>query len=153
MMHMIRIIGGLGFIGTAPVRALAVYGHAIRVIDTVRSRAFPVGGCDVPYNLAAEHPDDVEPRSLYYRLNATGAEHTCAVAEQHRIEPIVFTSTAAVYWPVEKEVDESAPLRPLARSCTHHVGASMYCRKKVAGGVSICRSPRASASAATGASG
>jgi nucleoside-diphosphate-sugar epimerase len=42
----------------------------------------------------------------------SGAENTCAVAEQHGIERLVFTSTVAVYGLVEQEVDETAPLHP-----------------------------------------
>lgn len=126
---MIGVIGGSGFIGTALVRALRAQGYALRIIDTVRSTAFPdlhvladvrdrdrlmaaCAGCDVLYNLAAEHRDDVEPRSLYHEVNVVGAEHTCAVAEHHGIERIVFTSTVAVYGLVDQEVDESAPLQP-----------------------------------------
>jgi GlcNAc-P-P-Und epimerase len=126
---MIGVIGGSGFIGTALVRALRAGGHSVRIIDKARSAAFPdlcveadvrdreglgaaCGGCDTLYNLAAEHRDDVEPRSLYHAVNVAGAEHTCAVAEQHGIERILFTSTVAVYGLTDEEVDEGAPLRP-----------------------------------------
>jgi GlcNAc-P-P-Und epimerase len=127
--RMIGVIGGSGFIGTSLVRALRDGGHAVRIIDRTKSAAFPdlcieadvrerkglaaaCAGCDVLYNLAAEHRDDVEPCSLYHEVNVTGAENVCAVAEQHGIERIVFTSTVAVYGLVEEEVDESAPRRP-----------------------------------------
>ena len=126
---MIGVIGGSGFIGTALVRALRAGGHAVRIIDKAKSAALPdlcieadvrdreglaaaCDGCDVLYNLAAEHRDDVKPRSLYHAVNVTGAEHTCAAAEQHGIERILFTSTVAVYGLTDEEVDEGAPLRP-----------------------------------------
>lgn len=126
---MIGVIGGSGFIGTALVRALRESGQRVRIIDRAKSSAFPdlcaradvrerdrlleaCAGCDVLYNLAAEHRDDVEPRALYDEVNVVGAEHTCAVAEQHGIERLVFTSTVAVYGLVDREVDEDAPLAP-----------------------------------------
>ncbi len=128
-MRTIGVIGGSGFIGTALVRALRDRGHSVRIIDQIMSTAFPdlyvdadvrdreglaaaCAGCDILYNLAAEHRDDTEPRSLYDQVNVTGAEHTCAAAMRHGIERIVFTSTVAVYGLVDQEVDEEAPLRP-----------------------------------------
>jgi GlcNAc-P-P-Und epimerase len=126
---MIGVIGGSGFIGSALVRALRRHGHEVRIIDRAPSEAYPeawieadvrdrealtpaVAGCTTLYNLAAEHRDDVQPASLYYQTNVTGAEHVCAAAEAHGIERIIFTSTVAVYGASERQIDESAPLRP-----------------------------------------
>jgi nucleoside-diphosphate-sugar epimerase len=126
---MIGIIGGSGFIGTELARALSVQGHTVRLIDHTPSRTYPdlwqaadvrdrpalsaaVAGCTTLYHLAAEHRDDVRPATLYHDVNVTGAEHVCAVAEAHRIDRIVFTSTVAVYGAAEHELDETAPLRP-----------------------------------------
>lgn len=126
---MIGVIGGSGFIGTALVRVLRTAGHRVRIIDKVQSRVFPemhvaadvrdlenlvaaCEGCKILYNLAAEHRDDVQPRSLYDEVNVAGAEHTCAAAERHGIERIVFTSSVAVYGMTEAELDEDAPPNP-----------------------------------------
>jgi nucleoside-diphosphate-sugar epimerase len=126
---MIGIIGGSGFIGTALARTLAAQGHAIRVIDLEPSRAYPdlwrradvrdlpalsdaVAGCTTLYHLAAEHRDDVRPATLYHDVNVGGAHHVCAAAEAHGIDRIVFTSTVAVYGDADRELDETAPLRP-----------------------------------------
>lgn len=126
---MIGVIGGSGFIGTALVRVLRAGGHSVRIIDKASSAAFPdlcvvadvrdregltaaCAGCETLYNLAAEHRDDVEPRSLYHAVNVAGAEHTCAAAEKHGIERILFTSTVAVYGLADEEIDEGAPLQP-----------------------------------------
>jgi GlcNAc-P-P-Und epimerase len=128
-MRMIGVIGGSGFIGSALVRALRRSGHEVRIVDRAPSEAYPeawveadvrdraaltaaVAGCTTLYNLAAEHRDDVQPASLYYQTNVTGAEHVCAAAEAHGIDRIVFTSTVAVYGASAREIDESAPLRP-----------------------------------------
>lgn len=126
---MIGVIGGSGFVGTAFARALRVAGHPVRIIDTARCQAFPelyvkadvrdreglvaaCDGCDVLCNLAAEHRDDVQPRSLYHEVNVAGAEHTCAAAERHGVDRILFTSSVAVYGMSDEEADERAPLRP-----------------------------------------
>ena len=105
---MIGVIGGSGFIGSALVRALKQAGHVVRIIDRAPSRAYPDAwieadvrdrdallqacrGCDVLYNLAAEHRDDVRPLELYHQVNVVGAQHTCEVAEQ------LGKSTGAIY--------------------------------------------------------
>jgi nucleoside-diphosphate-sugar epimerase len=127
--QVIGIIGGSGFVGVWLARALLAAGHEVRLIDLAPSAAYPerliradvrdrdaliaaCRGCDVLYNLAAEHRDDVQPVARYYDVNVTGAEHTCEAAERHGIERVVFTSSVAVYGMVEREADETAPLRP-----------------------------------------
>jgi GlcNAc-P-P-Und epimerase len=126
---MIGVIGGSGFIGTVLVRALQQAGHVVRIIDRAPSQAYPdawieadvrdrdallhaCGGCDVLYNLAAEHRDDVRPIELYRQVNVAGAQNTCEVAKQLGIEKLIFTSTVAVYGLHEGEVDETAATRP-----------------------------------------
>jgi nucleoside-diphosphate-sugar epimerase len=69
-------------------------------------------GCDVVYNLAAEHRDDVRPVALYHQVNVVGAQNTCDVAEQLHTERLIFTSTVAVYGLPEDQVDETAAPRP-----------------------------------------
>jgi nucleoside-diphosphate-sugar epimerase len=127
---MIGIIGGSGFIGTALARALLAAGHAVRVIDRAPSRPYPdlwepadvrdlpalsaaIAGCTTLYHLAAEHRDDVRPTRRYREVNVTGAEHVCAIAAARRIDRIVFASSVAVYGAADRELDETAPLRPL----------------------------------------
>jgi hypothetical protein len=78
---MIGVIGGSGFISSALVRALQQAGHEVRVTDRAPSRAYPDAsieadvrdrealrqacrGCDVLYDLAAEHRDDVGPGTI-----------------------------------------------------------------------------------------
>ena len=126
---MIAVIGGSGFIGSALVRALRQAGHEVRIIDRAPSQAYPDAwieadvrdrealhracrGCDVLYNLAAEHRDDVRPVELYHQVNVVGAQRTCEVAEQLGIERLIFTSTVAVYGMTEGEADETAATRP-----------------------------------------
>jgi GlcNAc-P-P-Und epimerase len=125
----IGVIGGSGFIGTWLDELLLTRAHAVRIIDVnpsrshldlwaaadVRDRDALYGaccGCNVLYNLAAEHRDDVRPVELYHQVNVLGARNTCDVAEQLGIDRLVFTSTVAVYGLPEDEVDETAATRP-----------------------------------------
>jgi nucleoside-diphosphate-sugar epimerase len=125
----IGVIGGSGFIGTWLVGLLMSRDHAVRIIDVNPSRSHSdlwvtadvrdrdalyaaCRDCDLLYNLAAEHRDDVRPVDLYDQVNVIGAQNTCAVAEQLGIDRLVFTSTVAVYGLPEDEVDETAAVRP-----------------------------------------
>lgn len=56
-----------------------------------------LAGSDVVINLAAEHRDDVSPKSLYDEVNIYGAEHVCNTCTKLGIKRIVFTSSVAVY--------------------------------------------------------
>ena len=129
MTQRIGVIGGSGFIGTWLVRLLLTRDHAVRIIDVNPSQSHPdlwvaadvrdrdalyaaCRGCDVLYNLAAEHRDDVRTVDLYHQVNVDGAHNTCDVAEQLRVDRLIFTSTVAVYGLPEGEVDETAATRP-----------------------------------------
>lgn len=129
MARRIGVIGGSGFIGTWLVGFLLTRDHAVRIVDVNPSQIHPdlwvaadvrdrdalyaaCRGCDVLYNLAAEHRDDVRPVELYHQVNVRGAHNTCDVAEQLGIDRLIFTSTVAVYGLPEDEVDETAATRP-----------------------------------------
>lgn len=126
---MIGIIGGSGFIGRVLTSLLSGAGAPIRIVDRVaadlpgvemvqadvRDRAAlteALAGCTMLYNLAAEHRDDVRPKSLYDEVNTGGAASTVAAAEAHGIERIVFASSVAIYGDAEDELDEDAPPKP-----------------------------------------
>ena len=121
----IAVIGGSGFIGTQLVERLLAAGHTINIIDKADSKTYPqlriagdvrsvddlvrtCEGCDVIYNLAAEHKDDVRPLSLYDDVNVQGARNVCLAAEKLGIDEIIFTSTVAIYGFSEQELDEEA---------------------------------------------
>jgi GlcNAc-P-P-Und epimerase len=125
----VGVIGGSGFIGSWLVGVLLNQGHSVRIIDKQASRPHPqlwseadvrdpdglleaCRGCNVLYNLAAEHRDDVDPVELYREVNVGGARNVCAAAEALGIRKLIFTSTVAVYGFPEGEVDESAPTNP-----------------------------------------
>lgn len=125
----IGLIGGSGFIGSSLVNTLLEQQHSVRIIDKQPSPIHPelwveadvrdpdrlleaCRGCDVLYNLAAEHRDDVDPPELYRTVNVDGAVNTCAAADQIGIGKLIFTSSVAVYGFPEGELDEAAPTNP-----------------------------------------
>jgi GlcNAc-P-P-Und epimerase len=84
------------------------------VVD-VRDRdalAAAVRGGRAIVNLAAEHRDDVSPRSLYDEVNVGGAVNVCDAARSNGIDRIVFTSSVAVYGFTSKETDETGIIKP-----------------------------------------
>jgi nucleoside-diphosphate-sugar epimerase len=111
---MIAVIGGSGFIGTRLCRRLFKKGLEFKILDIQKSNSYPqfhiyadvrdkeslrqnLNGCDLIYNLAAIHRDDVTPKSLYYETNVGGAKNLCEVADELGIRKIIFTSSVAVY--------------------------------------------------------
>ncbi|MEJ2138036.1 MAG: NAD(P)-dependent oxidoreductase [Gammaproteobacteria bacterium] len=121
----IAVIGGSGFIGTRLIPLLLEEGHEVRIVDKNDSAAYPqlrvrgdvrqtsdivaaCKGCDVIYNLAAEHADNVRPLSLYDDVNVQGARNVCDAAEQLGINQLIFTSSVAIYGFSPEELDEDA---------------------------------------------
>jgi nucleoside-diphosphate-sugar epimerase len=112
-MRKINLIGGSGFIGTRLSKRFNNLGFHFNIIDRKVSLSFPektliadvrsfkeladsIDG-DIIVNLAAEHRDDVSPKSLYYEVNVDGAHRICEIADLKGINKIVFTSSVAVY--------------------------------------------------------
>jgi len=124
----IAVIGGSGFVGTKLVGMLLDLGNIVRIFDKVESQLYhhlwirsdvrdkkslsAIHDCNVIYNLAAEHRDDVRPVSLYYDVNVCGARNIVNVAEANNVKKIIFTSTVAVYGLNQPNATESSPLQP-----------------------------------------
>ena len=126
---MIKIIGGSGFIGTRLSKRLSKNSAEFRIVDKAMSKGFPdkcdiadvrevdslisvLESNDVIINLAAEHRDDVTPKSLYDDVNVQGARNVCEVAEKQNINTIIFTSSVAVYGFAPVGTDESGEFNP-----------------------------------------
>lgn len=124
------IIGGSGFIGSQLVKRIHSKGESsFLIIDKNISKFSPenclkldirtpiqLSDCkDKPtaiINLAAEHRDDVTPKSLYYETNVIGAENTCMLAREKKIDKIIFTSSVAVYGFAPLGTNESGSISP-----------------------------------------
>jgi nucleoside-diphosphate-sugar epimerase len=122
----ISVVGGSGFIGTRLCRLIDELGGRFEIIDRRASGTFPnlckkadvrdiqslrdtIQG-DILINLAAEHRDDVSPKSLYDEVNVDGAKNLCQVAEEKGIRKIVFTSSVAVYGFAPINTDETGTI-------------------------------------------
>jgi len=126
---MIKIIGGSGFIGTRLSKRLTKNKSEFGIVDKAMSKTFEsictiadvrdtdslkkvLNSEDVIINLAAEHRDDVSPKSLYDDVNVQGARNVCDVAEEKGISTIIFTSSVAVYGFAPIGTDESGEFNP-----------------------------------------
>lgn len=67
-------------------------------------------GSDVVINLAAEHRDDVTPKSLYDEVNVQGSENVCRACTELGIRKIIFTSSVAVYGFAPAGTDETGEI-------------------------------------------
>jgi nucleoside-diphosphate-sugar epimerase len=120
----IALIGGSGFVGTRLTERLLAVGYNIKIVDKNKSKKYPhicinadvrdpdtlekvLIGSDVVINLAAEHRDDVTPKSLYDDVNVTGAENVCNACIKLGIKKIIFTSSVAVYGFAPMGTDET----------------------------------------------
>jgi nucleoside-diphosphate-sugar epimerase len=88
--------------------------HTVKIADKNKSQKYPslwvyadvretetlektLADSDIVINLAAEHRDDVTPKSLYDDVNVKGAENVCNTCIKLEIKKIIFTSSVAVY--------------------------------------------------------
>ena len=123
----IALIGGSGFVGTRLCKRLLDAGHEVRILDKNDSITYPklrveadvrdieslvknLSGIEIVINLAAEHRDDVSPKSLYDDVNVTGAENVCIACTQMGIKKIIFTSSVAVYGFAPLGTDETGKI-------------------------------------------
>ena len=120
---MINIIGGAGFIGTRLAKVLNEHGTAFNIFDkalngnnycdvTQPDTLAAIPTADMIINLAAEHRDDVYPRTLYDSVNVDGARNICNYCRDNNIQKIIFTSSVAVYGFAPEGTDEFGELNP-----------------------------------------
>lgn len=118
----IAITGGSGFIGQRLKQELEQAGHECVIIDIRHSTPvdildFPalvdaMQGCQAIYHLAAEHRDDVFPRSRYYDVNVKGTRYVATAADKCGITRLIFVSSFAVYGLNAQTPDEQTQPAP-----------------------------------------
>lgn len=125
----ILITGGSGFIGSRLMVLLIDSVDTLTNYDKNISRKFPdltiIGNIrnykfldeslkdkDTIIHLAAEHRDDISPKSLYYNVNCTGTENVIKAAVNNNIKHIMFTSTVAIYGLNPSSTKESSEAQP-----------------------------------------
>jgi nucleoside-diphosphate-sugar epimerase len=123
----LTIIGGAGFVGTRLATRLLASGYSVKIADKNDSTKYPqfrvfadvrepdslekeLSNTDVVIKLAAEHRDDVTPKSLYDDVNVTGAENVCNICTKLGIKKIIFTSSVAVYGFAPVGTDETGKI-------------------------------------------
>lgn len=109
----IAIIGGSGFVGTNLLFEFSDLSN-VKNLDKRNSSFFPdiTTLCDIRnlenlqkelvdqhlvVLLAAEHRDDVTPKSLYYDVNVQGTKNVLTAMERNNVKTLIFTSTVAIY--------------------------------------------------------
>ena len=71
--------------------------------------------------LAAEHKDNVSPKSLYYDVNVDGTKNVLKCMDDFGVKNFIFTSSVAVYGLDKYNPDESHPINPF-----NHYGKSKW---------------------------
>lgn len=126
---MLAVLGGSGFIGSRLCGRFFKNNIYFKIFDKNLSSLFEakchvvdirnlnhllssITEVEVIINLAAEHRDDVSPKSLYDEVNVRGAKNICEVARIRKIEKIIFTSSVAVYGFAPLGTNESGKIAP-----------------------------------------
>ena len=139
----ILVTGGSGFIGTRLIDELLKNSHDVKIYDKVISKKYPkltIQGdvrdvselkkackdIDIVYNLAAEHADDVSPKSLYSDVNIGGAKNLVEAVKENGIKNMVFTSSVAIYGLNRGTPDETMDAQPF-----NEYGRTKYEAEKV----------------------
>ena len=123
--NMINIIGGSGFVGSRLIKQLGVenctnldkvqspdYSDITIICDIrkIEEIKFDNDGCVVL--LAAEHRDDVVPKSLYYDVNVQGTINVLKQMDLMGMKNLIFTSSVAVYGLNKTNPDENHAVDP-----------------------------------------
>jgi UDP-glucose 4-epimerase len=135
---MILVIGGAGFIGSHMVKCLLQHGEKVIVIDNLENghRDAVIGAklieadlrrrdqlepvfqkhdieCIMHFAAYASVGDSVRNPSKYYENNVTGCYTLLEAVRAHKIEKIIFSSSAAVYGePINVPIPEDHPKNP-----------------------------------------
>lgn len=118
----IALIGGAGFVGNrlklvmdqmrTPYHVFDKTLENTNYIDITLPETFKgIPDVNIVINLAAEHRDDVTPKSLYDLVNVQGSKNVCNFCRERGIQTIVFTSSVAVYGFAPEGTDETGEIK------------------------------------------
>lgn len=131
----ILTIGGSGFIGSFLIKSLqnnktlnfdknpSPFYQDITTIGDIRNldEIKVSKNTDCVVLLAAEHRDDVTPKSLYYDVNVQGTKNVLQAMDKSGVKNIIFTSSVAIYGLNKINPDENHPVDPF-----NHYGKSKW---------------------------
>jgi len=117
----IALFGGAGFVGSRMSSVFSEGNIEFQVFDkvlagdnftdiTLEDTFTDQNDFDVAINLAAEHRDDVTPKSRYDLVNVKGSENVCNFCRTKGINRIIFTSSVAVYGFAPEGADETGAI-------------------------------------------
>ena len=115
------LVGGSGFVGSALVKLLGekncqifdkenslLYPEITKIADVRKPKQIVFNNnIDSLVLLAAEHRDDVSPKSLYYDVNVTGTINILNKMDEFNIKSLIFTSSVAIYGLNKNNPDEN----------------------------------------------
>jgi nucleoside-diphosphate-sugar epimerase len=137
---MFLIIGGSGFVGSKLITELStkkcfnidkVPSLRFNSISAIVDIRFPEqiqfdNQAKAAVLLAAEHRDDVSPKSLYYDVNVAGTKNVLNRMDEVGIKHLIFTSSVAIYGLDKENPDEKHPEDPF-----NHYGKSKWQAEQV----------------------
>jgi GlcNAc-P-P-Und epimerase len=137
---MIYVIGGSGFVGSRLISEIgekncinidknkSPFYNSITVLGNImtKSEIKIESNAKTVVLLAAEHRDDVSPKSLYYDVNVEGTKNVLKTMDAMGVKSIIFTSSVAVYGLNKNNPDENFPKDPF-----NHYGKSKWEAEKV----------------------
>lgn len=117
----IAIIGGAGFVGTRLTKVFdeqavrySIFDKVLvgaNYLDITKPETFEtLPSPKIVINLAAEHRDNVTPKSLYDLVNVEGSKNVCEFCRRRGVNKIVFTSSVAVYGFAPEDTDETGEI-------------------------------------------
>ncbi len=146
------LIGGSGFIGTNFAHYLVDKGQNFLIYDTNRSTYLPkkakiilgdirdrkklaqaMKDCDVVFHLATVPPSVRLSTQELYDIDVNGTKNVLALAAEHNVKRVVFTSSASHVYGLVKSTQyplrESCPLNPINDYGKNKVLAERCCQE------------------------
>jgi dihydroflavonol-4-reductase len=146
----VLVTGGTGFVGCHTVAALVGHGHRVRLLVRAPERIAPaldplgvtqvevvvgdvtnpaavqqaMAGCDAVVHAASVYSLDPRRAAVMAQTNPLGTDIVLGAAQRHGLDPIIYVSSVAVFWPTTAaRLTASSPMG---------AGVGPYTRSKLA---------------------